>query len=381
MGRDVDLGPGGRAVRKLRVIQVVGTRPQLVKAGAMSRAMAERDASDPGVTIEAMLVDTGQHYDRNMSGIFLEQLGIPEPDVRLGVGSGSHATQTGQMMIGLEPIFMDAKDAIVLVAGDTNSTLAAALAAAKVGLPVAHVEAGLRSFNRAMAEEINRVVVDHLADLLFCPSERAAENLVAEGITEGVDVTGDVMLDTVNMTLAMPVDWDGLAARLGLPEEFAVATVHRAENTDDIGRLASILEGLGAIGARLPVFLPIHPRTRPHVDSIGIPRGVSVIDPLGPREMLALVSRARLGLTDSGGLQKELYWLGVPCVTMRDETEWVETVEAGWNEVTGADATRIVAAAHRFLEAVPETRPQLYGDGRASERIVDILIDKYGVRP
>lgn len=366
-------------MRSLQIVQVVGTRPQLVKAGALSRAIAERSASDPAVKIEAILVDTGQHYDHAMSGVFLEQLGIPEPDVRLGVGSGSHATQTGQMMMRLEPVLAKEEDAVLLVAGDTNSTLAAALTAAKLGIPVAHVEAGLRSYNRAMAEEINRVIVDHISDLLFCPSERAAANLAAEGVTQGIEIPGDVMFDTMIMTLAAPLDWDGLAGRLGLPGEYAVATVHRAENTDDESRLRSILEALGRVAMTLPVFLPIHPRTRPLATAIGVPEGVTLLDPLGPEEMLAVASRARLGLTDSGGLQKELYWLGVPCVTMRDETEWVETVEAGWNEITGADTDRIVSAARRFLDGLPAHRPQLYGDGRASERIVDALVERYGV--
>ena len=356
---------------------MVGTRPQLVKAAALSRALAARDASDPGVSIEALLVDTGQHYDHQMSGIFLDQLAIPEPDVRLGVGSGSHATQTGQMMMGLERIFAEAAGSVLLVAGDTNSTLAAALAAAKLGVLVAHVEAGLRSYNRSMPEEINRVLVDHVSDVLFCPSENAADNLAAEGINTGVDVTGDVMLDTLQVALEAPIDWPALAADMSLPTEYAIATVHRAENTDDPQRLRSILQALGQIADRVPVYLPIHPRTGPLVASIGVPRGVNLMEPVGHREMLALVSHARLGLTDSGGLQKELYWLGVPCVTMRDETEWVETAQTGWNVVTGADSGRILSAALRLLESPPVERPPLYGDGHAADRIVSILVDKY----
>jgi UDP-N-acetylglucosamine 2-epimerase len=365
-------------LRELRVVQVVGTRPQLVKAAALSRALEMMATTDPMLKIEAVIIDTGQHYDYQMSKIFFEDLEIPSPDHSLGVGSGTHAVQTGEMMMRLEPLLANWADGVVLVAGDTNSTLAAGLCAAKLGLALAHVEAGLRSYNRSMPEEVNRVVVDHLSDLLFCPSQNAAENLAREGITEGVDVTGDVMLDTLEWARPDPAFVTEVLGRHGLePGGFAIATVHRAENTDVPDRLRGIMKALAEVSREIPVLLPAHPRTAPALGGLDLPDGITLIEPVGHREMLALAGSARLGLTDSGGLQKELYWMGVPCVTMRTETEWVETVEVGWNVVAGHDPAAIVSAALRLANNTPLDRPPFYGDGHASERIVRVLIDKY----
>lgn len=346
----------------MRVVTVVGARPQFVKAAVVSHALQEAG-------IEEMLIHTGQHYDDAMSRVFFDELGIPEPHVNLEVGSGTHAIQTGETMIRLEAelLRMDDPDWVV-VYGDTNATLAGALVAAKLHLPLAHIEAGLRSFNRRMPEEINRVVTDHLADLCFCPTPTAVHNLQVEGVTEGVHLTGDVMYDA---TLAFArraeerVPLESLVAHA--PGAYMVATIHRAENTDDPARLAGIFEGLGCVG--MPVVLPLHPRTRTRLGSIRIPSNVEVTNPLGYLAMLRIVRSARCVLTDSGGLQKEALWLGVPCVTLRDETEWVETLEGGWNRLAGADPNRIVALAN----TPPETAQPVVSDPGAASRITEIL--------
>ncbi len=349
----------------MKVVTIIGARPQFIKASAVSKEMRKRHRE--------VLVHTGQHYDYEMSGIFFEGLGIPLPDVNLGVGSGSHGAQTGAMLSGLEEVLTSERPDWVLIYGDTNSTLAGALAAAKLRIPVAHVEAGLRSFNRAMPEEINRVVADHLSDLLLCPSSTAVTNLAAEGITRNVQLVGDVMLDVLNWArervLVKPV---GIVDRLGLQKKrYLVATVHRSENTDSKERLTGILRALNALEEA--VILPLHPRTRKVLATIDYPlqSRVRVIDPLGYLEMVDLAASARLILTDSGGLQKEAYWLGVPCVTLRDETEWVETVEAGWNTLAGTIPEKIVDAA-RSVESLPP-RQALYGNGCVAAKCVDLL--------
>ena len=349
----------------MKVVSVIGARPQFIKASPLSRALR--------VHHREVLVHTGQHYDYGMSDVFFEELGIPAPDYHLGIGSGPHGSQTGAMLGPLEAVFQKESPDVVLIYGDTNSTLAGALAAAKLQLPVAHVEAGLRSFNRAMPEEINRVVADHLSTWLFAPSTVAVEHLRREGIVAGVHVVGDVMMD------AMEMHRERAGARPGVLERFAVqarqyyvATVHRAENTDDPTRLQAIFRALGRLD--FPVLLPLHPRTRKRVLELSIPMagGVRALEPLGYLDMISVLGAAACVLTDSGGMQKEAYYLGVPCVTMRDETEWVETVEAGWNAVVGADAERIVAAV-RAQRGQRRPRPPLYGDGNTAPRIVDIL--------
>ena len=307
-----------------------------------------------------------------MSGIFFDGLELPRPDVNLGVGSGSHARQSSAMLNGIEDVLLKERPDWLLVYGDTNSTLAGALAASKLHVPVAHVEAGLRSFNRHMPEEVNRVVADHLSNLLLCPSDAAVRNLTAEGIRENVHLVGDVMLDVLQRARRMQASPPRILTALGLTtRSYLVATVHRSENTDDVRRLSQIVEAFNALDE--PVVLPIHPRSRKALASAAcqLRPHVRIIDPVGYFDMVALTSSARLVLTDSGGLQKEAYWLGVPCLTLRDETEWVETVDAGWNILVGSDHARIVEGVCSF--SPPSTRPALYGDGAAGARCVDLI--------
>jgi UDP-GlcNAc3NAcA epimerase len=315
-----------------------------------------------------------------MSDIFFAELDIPAPKHHLGVGSGTHAEQTARMLERVEAVLVELSPAAVLVYGDTNSTLAAALAAAKLHIPVAHVEAGLRSFNRRMPEEINRVVADALSRWLFCPTTTAVDNLRKEGVTAGVHLVGDVMGDLLELLQGRLAAHDAIRNRFGVRAgAYAVATVHRAENTDNLARLGEILSGLGRLG--IPVVFPMHPRTRGVIErhELGADLdGGTVItsEPLGYLDMLALVSTARCVITDSGGLQKEAVWLGVPCVTVRDETEWIETLEGGWNVLVGADAARLVSAAERER---PETKPPaVFGGGHASRRIVEVLVRDLG---
>ncbi len=355
-----------------KILSVVGARPQFVKAAAVSSVLR----STPG--LREVLVHTGQHYDDNMSEVFFRELSIPRPDLNLGIGSGGHGEQTGRMLEALESAIQAEKPDWVLVYGDTNSTLAGALAAAKLRVPVAHVEAGLRSFNRAMPEEINRVAVDHVSDLLFAPTAAAVRNLEREGLRgERVVRTGDVMYDAMLRFVALAGERSGILAALGLqPRGYLLATVHRAENTDRPDRLRAIFAGLGAVSARLPVVVPLHPRTRKMLVEAGIVAlsGLRLIDPLGYLDMLQLERHARLVATDSGGVQKEAYFNCVPCVTLREETEWVELVEAGWNRlVAPASAQAVEMGLASALESVvPEWLP-LYGDGRSAQAIVASL--------
>jgi UDP-N-acetylglucosamine 2-epimerase len=348
----------------MRVATVIGARPQLIKAAAVSRVLRQHHTE--------ILIHTGQHYDPGMSDVFFDELQIDAPAVNLAVGSGMHGEQTAAMLAGIERVLVNERPDWVMVYGDTNSTLAGALAASKLRIPIAHVEAGLRSFNRAMPEETNRVVADHLSDLLLCPSRSAVENLAAEGIRAGVHVVGDVMFDALMFARDRAQTRSDVLTRLGLAERrYVVATVHRAENTDDPARLAGILGALDQSAHR--VVFPVHPRTRKVIARSGAPAAgpVSFIDPLGYLDMVRLVGGARAVVTDSGGLQKEAYWLAVPCVTVRDETEWVETVAAGWNTVVGSDRDRIVAALRHF--APPAHRPAIYGEAGAAERCVRLL--------
>ena len=349
----------------MKVLSIIGARPQFIKAAAVSRVLRQRHTE--------FLVHTGQHYDYEMSGIFFHGLEIPLPDANLEVGSGPHGAQTAAMLQALEELILHQKPDCALVYGDTNSTLAGALAASKQCVPIAHVEAGLRSYNRRMPEETNRVVADHLSDLLLCPSETAVKNLAAEGITRGVHVIGDVMLDVLNWTRQrLQVKPSPILESLGLAEgAYLLATVHRAENTDDSGRLSQIVDAFNALEEA--VVFPVHPRTRKRIAAAGLrmKNSVRMIDPVGYREMVALTAGARLVLTDSGGLQKEAYWLRTPCITLRDETEWVETVSEGWNVLAGADTRTIMAATSSFTPRGPH--PALYGDGSAATRCVDLL--------
>jgi UDP-N-acetylglucosamine 2-epimerase len=347
----------------MTILTIVGARPQFIKAAPVTRALRGRHRQ--------LLLHTGQHYDDNMSGQFFRELDLPAPDRDLGVGSGPHGAQTAAMLAGIEPAILEWRPDLVLVYGDTNSTIAGALAASKLHVPVAHVEAGLRSFNRRLPEEVNRVVTDQLSSLLFCPSRGAAENLAAEGITRGVHVVGDVMLDQLEWAAACASAsrvLDTLGVRAG---EYLLATLHRAGSVDDRPRLTAIMQGIDRLDER--VVFPVHPRTRAALDAACYRPAphVSLIDPVGYVDMIRLQQGARVILTDSGGVQKEAYWLGVRCVTMRDETEWVETVAAGWNALAGTDPDRIVDAVRRVSS--PSQRPPVYGDAGASARIVECL--------
>lgn len=345
----------------MKIMSVVGARPQFIKAAPVSRVLRR--------THQEVLVHTGQHYDDNMSEVFFRELEIPKPDVNLEIGSGPHGEQTGRMMAGIEKVALDIKPDWVLVYGDTNSTVAGALVAAKLHIKVAHVEAGLRSFDRRMPEEINRVLTDHVSDLLLCPTEVAITNLAREGIEHGVHLVGDVMYDAFLFNLEAARKRDGIMRTLGLaPGAFALATIHRAENADDPARLAAILDGIGQSG--MDVILPLHPRTRARLDRAPSAQ-IRVIDPVGYLDMLALEDAAAVIVTDSGGVQKEAYFLSKPCVTLRDRTEWTETVEAGWNVTVGADSAKIAEALQDFRPT--GVHPNLYGDGHAAARIADLL--------
>ncbi len=347
----------------MKICSIVGARPQFVKAAVVSRAVRE--------VAREVLIHTGQHYDDAMSARFFRELEIPEPDYDLEVGSHSHGVQTALMLERIEDVLEQEVPDQVLVYGDTNSTLAGAMAAVKLRIPVGHVEAGLRSFNRRMPEEINRVLTDHISSLLFCPTDTAVENLRKEGVTDGVFMTGDVMYDALKFYLEKTPAEEVLERRGLKSGGYLLLTVHRAESTDDPARLAAIAQALSALEEK--VFFPAHPRTLKALAKNGISLGenVEVADPVGYLEMLALESRARMILTDSGGVQKEAYLVGVPCVTLRDETEWVETVETGWNILTGADREKIVQTVRTFQP--PPARPDLFGDGMAAEKIARII--------
>ncbi len=339
------------------ILSVVGARPQFIKAAAVSRALRLRAG------VREVLVHTGQHFDANMSDVFFADLALPPPDRHLGISGGSHGEMTGRMLIALEAAINEIRPDWVLVHGDTNSTLAGALAAAKLGVPVAHVEAGLRSFDRGMPEEINRVLTDRLSRLLFCPTATAVANLAAEGMMQGVHHTGDVMYDALLHHIGK-AKAGGILARLGLRVgEYGVATVHRAGNTDDAERLRRVLEFLQARSKDLAMLLPLHPRTRRALKRAGLdPSGIRTIEPLGYLDMLQLLDGAAAVFTDSGGVQKEAYFLRKPCVTLREETEWPETIAAGWNR----------------LWTVPDYAPRQeiadFGDGNAGTAICDLLL-------
>jgi len=349
----------------MKIVTIVGARPQFVKIAAVSRKLRKQH--------QEVLVHTGQHYDYEMSGAFFDGLDLPKPDVNLEVGSGSHAVQTGAMLKGIEDVLVNERPDCLLIYGDTNSTLAGALAASKLAVPAVHVEAGLRSFNRSMPEEINRVVADHLSELLLCPSETAIANLAQEGITRNVHKVGDVMLDALNWARQRSTGIEvSILKGFGIqPKKYLVSTLHRSENTDDPKQFLRILEAFNAMSE--PVVFPVHPRARKIVNEIGFvaKSHLHLIEPLGYLQMVALARSARLILTDSGGLQKEAYWLGVPCVTLRNETEWVETVEAGWNILVGPDPKKIFEAVNSFVP--PDDRPVLYGDGAAADKCVELI--------
>ena len=348
----------------MRVLTVLGARPQFIKAAPVSRVLRQHH--------QEFLVHTGQHYDDAMSDLFFRQLALPAPDVNLGVGSGSHGVQTGAMLAGIESVAAEQRPDWMLVYGDTNSTLAGALVAAKLHIPVAHVEAGLRSYDRRMPEEVNRVVADHLSTLLLCPTDTSVANLLREGISLGVQMVGDVMLDAYRQNLGVARGSISILKDLGLAaQSYQLLTVHRAENVDEPSALAAILKGVGDSG--LSTVFPVHPRTRAALQSgtAQVGPNVVLIDPVGYLEMLVLEENAEVVVTDSGGVQKEAYFAGRPCITLRDTTEWTETVSAGWNVLVGTDPKKISDSMRGFR---PEGhRPDLFGDGAAAERVVQAL--------
>ena len=370
--------PNEKGLRESRsIVVVLGARPQFVKAAPVSRAIDRHNES--GIEpIREIIVHTGQHFDYKMSGSFFAELRIPPAQYNLGINSVGHGAMTGRMLERIEELLLEIGPQLVLVYGDTNSTLAGALAAAKLQIPVAHVEAGLRSFDWSMPEEINRVLTDRVSTLLFCPSAVAENNLRAEGITSGIALTGDVMLDVMSEHREFARSSVPLA-RWALEEgRYAICTVHRAENTDDAGRLRSILEALGRIALEMPVILPLHPRTRKIVQCQGLEAALAplaAVEPVSYLEMLRLVMSAAAVLTDSGGLQKEAFFLGVPCLTLRDATEWTETVDLGWNTLCGAGVEGIVSAWEGLESATRKEDQQPYGDGRAAEYILQCLVD------
>jgi UDP-GlcNAc3NAcA epimerase len=351
-------------MNSVRIVTIVGNRPQFVKAAAVSRLLRERH--------EELLVHTGQHYDDELSKVFFEELGIPAPDRELGAGSGSNTEQTARILAALAPVLAELRPGLALVYGDTNSTLAGALAAAQAYIPVGHVEAGMRSFDRSMPEELNRVLTDHASDLLLCSTQSAIDNLARECVQGEPHLVGDVMADVSLAFREIAAEHSTILAELDLePGAYLVVTAHRAGNVDDPDRLERLVALLEALPQ--PVVFPVHPRTRGRLEAAGLLDrldGVTLVPPLGYLDFLELARHARAILTDSGGVQKEAYLLGVPCVTLRDTTEWVETVDAGWNVLVDLDREAALAALDR---TPPPERPELYGGGRAAERVRDAV--------
>jgi len=331
----------------LNIVSIVGARPQFIKLAPLSKVLREEGFKET-------IVHTGQHYDDNMSDIFFKELEIPEPDYNLGIGSGSHGEQTGKMLIAIEEVLMKRKPDLVIVYGDTNSTLAGALASSKLHIKLAHVEAGLRSFNKMMPEEINRIVTDHLSDILFCPTETAVKNLEKEGITKGVYLVGDIMFDALMYFSRISEEKSKILQNLKLnPKEYYLLTIHRAENTDNYDRLKNILLAIAQF--RRKAVFPIHPRTRSRIKEFNLDKyldneNILLIDPVGYLDMISLEKNAFAIFTDSGGVQKEAFWLRVPCITLRDETEWIETVKYGWNTLVGANIEKILEAERNIKE-------------------------------
>lgn len=356
----------------IKIVTIIGARPQFIKASTVSRVVRDRFSAE----IEEIIVHTGQHYDENMSKVFFDELDIPRPGYNLEIAGGSHGTMTGRMLEAIESVLIKEKPDWVLIYGDTNSTLAGALAAAKLHIPVAHVEAGLRSFNMRMPEEVNRMLADRVSKLLFCPTDTAVINLSNEGIKTGVHNVGDVMFDVALYYRERARAHSKALTKFGLqPGQFALATCHRAENTDDPQRLRGIVFALAEISNTQPVILPLHPRTRALLATNkleGQLGKVKVVEPLPFLDMVALEQAAKVILTDSGGVQKEACFYGVPCITLRDETEWVETVELGWNRLVGAD-TQKIHSAYASIASPQSGVPTVYGDGNAAEKIIQIL--------
>jgi UDP-N-acetylglucosamine 2-epimerase len=350
------------------VVSIVGARPQFIKCAPVSRVLRKN--------FREVLIHTGQHYDTQMSHIFFEEMKIPAPDYNLGVGSGSHALQIGLMLQLIEQKLIELKPDLVLVYGDTNSTLAGALAAVQLQIPIAHVEAGLRSFNRRMPEEINRVLTDHISDLLFCPTSTAVSNLECEGVKRGVYFTGDVMFDALMQNLPVAEKHSPILNNLNLePEDYLLTTIHRAENTDNKENLIAIFSALTQLDKK--VVIPLHPRTKKKLGSMSLRefkrKSIKIIEPVSYLDMLVLAKNAQKILTDSGGVQKEAYFLKKPCITLRNETEWVELVRIGVNKLVGANVEEIIKAVRNFSPHFPPLNE--YGNGTASERIVKTVLE------
>ena len=349
----------------MKIASIVGARPNFIKCAPLSREIRRE--------FNEIIIHTGQHYDYEMNKVFFEELNIPEPDYHLDVGSGSHGYQTGEMIKRIEEVLLKEEPDLLLVYGDTNSTLAGALAASKLHITVAHIESGLRSYDKSMPEEINRILTDHCSDVLFCPTETSVENLKREGVTNGVYLTGDVMVDALKENIKIAEKKAMILDEMGLkPKEYYLATIHRAENTDDFERLENIVDAFCEIGS---LVFPCHPRTEKCLKGFGLwdrlVENVRVVRPVGYLDMLVLEKNARKVLTDSGGVQKEAYIFKVPCITLRDNTEWVETVEDGWNMLVGADKDKIVREANEFE---PDNKQRnVFGEGDASGRIVKII--------
>lgn len=348
----------------MKIVSIVGARPEFVQSAPVSKALRR--------IYEEILVHTGQHYDYLMSQTFFDEIGIPAPDYNLEVGSGSHAKQTAEILVRLEEVLIQEKPNLLIIRGDTNSTLAGALAASKLHIPIAHIEAGERSFDRRMPEEVNRLAADRLSDIYFCASQTAVRHLNDEGIHENVYWVGDVMLDAMLANLPLAREKSKVLSRLGLkPKTYALVTIHRAANTDDPNRLENILSALNKVED--DVVFPVHPRTRGAIERLGknFNKRVRMIEPVGYYDMAVLEENARLIATDSGGVQREAYFLKVPCLTLRDETEWTETVEAGWNMLVGADEGKVLSGWKNFTP--PTEQPPIFGDGKASEKITQLL--------
>ena len=344
----------------MKILSVVGARPQFIKAAQVSKQIRKY--------FQEILVHTGQHYDYGMSPIFFEELDIPNPDYNLGIGSGKQGEQTGKMIMEMEKVILKEEPDLVLVYGDTNSTLSGALAAVKLSVPIGHVEAGLRSYNRRMPEEINRLITDHLADILFCPTETAVKNLKKEGITKGVFNVGDVMYDALLVNIKIATQRSRILKDINLkPKTYHYATIHRAENTDKKENLKNILEGFSK--SKELIIFPIHPRTKKMIDEfkLKISDNIKIVDPLGYLDNLVLMTNAKKILTDSGGVQKEAYFLKIPCITLRAETEWVETVRAGWNILAGTSPEKIVSNINNF--SPKSSQRDYFGEGNAAVNI------------
>lgn len=349
----------------MKIITIIGARPQFIKAAPVSRELRKEHTE--------LIIHTGQHYDANMSDIFFEELHIPKPDYSLGVGSGSHGKQTGEMLAKIEEIFLKEQPDYCLVYGDTNSTLAGALAAAKLHIPVVHIEAGLRSFNKKMPEEVNRIMTDHVSEYLFCPTETAVKNLHDENIHHNVINVGDVMYDAVLYNKQLANEKSEILSKHGLESKgYHLITIHRAENTDDREKIENILQAFSRI--ETPKVWPIHPRTKHTLENYGLKLdeipNLIVIEPVGYLDMLTLEANAAKIITDSGGVQKEAYFMEVPCVTVREQTEWVETLQEDANILVGTVVEKIVAAVGKDVHPIYH---EIFGDGKAAQKILEVL--------